>query len=79
MSSKLTDDEVTATRAVLYFYGHPKGWEAGGFTMSLIELWCKADLTNKARIRLAFPEVAGALETVNSELGGLEKLAERVT
>lgn len=77
-SSKLTDDQIEATRAVLFFFGHPKGWESGGFLMSLIEVYSRADLTNKAKLRLGFPEVGEAFDLVNNNHGGLDMLAERV-
>lgn len=75
---KLTEEQLEITRYVLYWYGHPKGWSPGGFIETLMSAYTKADLTNKARFRLGFPELSEAMDLVNNQLGGLDKLAKRL-
>lgn len=60
-------------RHLLGYYGLPGGWPPGGFTSALIGVWEKADLSNRARLSLAFPVLGKAVDLFSAPDGG-EKL-----
>lgn len=78
MNSELTEEEVETIRFVLGYFGYKGGWQAGGFTQLIMQAYQKADPQNKARLRLAFPILAEAMDTVLDSLTGIKELAARV-
>lgn len=75
MSSMTTTEISPETRAaasdLLGFY-NLGGTAPDGFHAMLFELWTKADQLNRARLAVAFPEAARAVDTMNE--GGPEAL-----
>lgn len=78
MASKLTEEQEDAVRSVLFYFGHPSGWESGGFTTLIMQAYQKADPSNRARLRMAFPVLAEAMDTVINNMTGIKELAERL-
>lgn len=71
MKLNLTDAEIEAAEHLLGHYRYEGGMQGGSFTMGLIELLEKADLTNRAKLLEAFPEFRPAV-TIMSTMGGDE-------
>lgn len=75
--------EVTETQKevagwVLHYYGVPGYYPPGGFTALILQAYQKADPGNKWRLRLGFPEIAEAMDLVDHDEDGINKLAERL-
>lgn len=51
-----------------------EGYGAGGFTASLIELMCRSDPGNLARLALGFPGYASAVYAAKQDDDGLDRL-----
>lgn len=63
-----------AARHALWSRRDPRGWEPGSFTQSLFLTWGRADESNKARLRNAFPIVSDAFDILQREgVPGLAK------
>lgn len=66
---------LDAARAVLWFFGDRNlGQEPGGFFSTLIHAITRADLENRGRLALGFPEIVAAVAAVKDEPWGLEWL-----
>lgn len=50
---------------ILGYYGYG-GYPPGGFLESLLTTWGKADMMNKSRLAVGFPELDEMLEQFNS-------------
>lgn len=61
-------------RHVLWHNGDRRGQEPGSFTAKLLEAWARADMSNAARLTLAFPELGTAVAI--SQRAGSDALAE---
>jgi len=61
-------------RHVLWHNGDRRGQEPGSFTTKLLEAWARADMSNAARLTLAFPELGAAVAI--SQRAGSDALAE---
>lgn len=71
----VTDWPLDVVRAVLWFFGdRVNGVQPGDFRQRLMLAVSGADSENRARLRLAFPELVGAMDEVQYEVGGLERL-----
>lgn len=71
----VNDWPVDVVRAVLWFFGDPvNGVQPGDFRNRLMLAVSGADRENRARLRIAFPELVGAMDEVQYEVGGLERL-----
>ena len=55
------NDEKGLGRQLLGYYGYEGGYPAGGFLSSLLGTWEKADMLNRARLSVAFPELGELL------------------
>lgn len=75
-------DTITITReaalAVLWFFGHQEGRNPGDFTQHLLEALAHADLTNRAALVAAFPDLGHAFLMAKSDRDGIEKLCQVV-
>ena len=60
------DDEKGLERQLLGYYGYEGGYPPGGFLSSLLGTWEKADQSNRSRLGVAFPELAGLLRRFQS-------------
>lgn len=69
--------EQDAVLAVLDYFGHPAGRQAGGFVTSLLETMGRADLGNRAKLVAAFPEWGIPFVIAKDEVGGTARLAAR--
>lgn len=49
------EERQQAARHILWSVGDSRGYEPGGFTISLMLAWKKADPANRARLGSAFP------------------------
>lgn len=67
-----TPDQVEAAKHILGHYGHIGGVQAGSFTTSLISTWEKADYANRARLAMAFPDMAWAIDHIQREGGSVQ-------
>lgn len=76
--ASLTEEQIENTRYVLGYFGYKGGWQAGGFTSLIMQAYQKADPGNRARLRLGFPVLAEAMDTVLSSRQGIKELAARV-
>ncbi|QGZ16753.1 hypothetical protein PBI_DEWDROP_106 [Microbacterium phage Dewdrop] len=57
------DATQEAARHVLWVRGnHEYGWQPGSFTQSLLTTWDRADVSNRVRLRVAFPLLTTAME-----------------
>lgn len=69
------DERQQAARHVLWTLGHREhGYEPGGFTSALLDAWGRADSSNQARLRIAFPVYAHALDVLKHR--GVDALLE---
>lgn len=68
--------EITAEEArnVLWYFGHPQGWEPGAFTSALLSAIAKADLGNRALVGLGFPGLVSGMNTAQHQPGGMDRL-----
>lgn len=60
---------------VAWFYRPSLGYRPGSFIEKLIGAIANADLTNRAKLSLAFPEYVAAVTMAADYPGGLEELA----
>lgn len=67
-------DQNTAAH-VAWFYRPSLGYRPGSFIEKLIGAIANADLTNRAKLSLAFPEYVAAVTAAADHSGGLEELA----
>lgn len=74
LASELPEDAVLA---VLDYFGHPAGRQAGGFVTSLLETMGRADLSNRAKLVAAFPEWGVPFVVARDVAGGIDSLAAR--
>lgn len=70
----MTRTTDTHIRAVLNYFGHPEGREAGGFLTRLIEAMGVADLDNFDKLAQVFPEIAVPLNMASREPEGTRTL-----
>ncbi len=61
---------------VLFHFGRDGGYQAGGFTESLVTAIDRADPTNQARLALGFPEYVAAVTTIQNDRAGIERLQD---
>ena len=74
-ASAVTDWPLDVVRHVLWFSGdRVNGMEPGGFRQRLMLAVSGADQENREKLRQAFPELVGAMDEVQYEVGGLERL-----
>lgn len=73
MTTTLTISPAVA-RSVLGFYRLPGGWEPGGFEMSLLVAFTRADSENFEKLAQGFPEHALAFK---AELQELKDIADQ--
>jgi len=71
ISSPITAD---AAAHVLFHYGHDGGYQAGSFTTHLITAIDSADVSNKARLTLGFPEYVAAVNLIQNHRDGADRL-----
>jgi hypothetical protein len=74
--NRTTDTDI---RAVLSYFGHPEGREAGSFLTRLIEAMGVADLDNFDKLSLAFPEIAVPFNMASREPEGTRTLLVALT
>lgn len=74
----LTKDQKDAAHWVLFYYGQEGYYEPGGFSYLIIQAYQKADPGNKSKLRAVFPEIAEAMDLVDSHPNGIEKLKLRL-
>ena len=74
----MTPEEQEVARYVLGYFGAEGGWHAGGFTQLMMSAYQKADPGNKQRIRMGFPELADAMDTVLGSTGGIKRLQAKL-
>ena len=74
MSTDTTLITPVVASQVLHEYGHPGGYEAGGFMRGLIALIARADPFNRRKLALGFPEYVAAVEEIETPGGGVETL-----
>lgn len=75
LASELPEDAVLA---VLDYFGHPAGRQAGGFVTSLLETMGRADLANRAKLVAAFPEWGVPFVLAKDVKGGTDALAAQI-
>lgn len=76
METNLGPEIRAAARDLLGHYHRPGGTTPGGFRAGLFDIWMKADPGNAARLSIAFPEVAVAVNALRfGRAGELEELA----
>ena len=66
MSKHPNPETVHAAHDLLGHYRLPDGFHVGGFRASLFDTWAKADTINSARLAIAFPEIAPAVEAMRN-------------
>ncbi|MCX4596170.1 hypothetical protein OG819_42915 [Streptomyces sp. NBC_01549] len=59
---------------VLFHYGREGGYQAGGFTESLVTAIDRADPPNRDRLALGFPEYVAAVVAIQYDPNGVERL-----
>lgn len=64
-----------AALELLGYYSLPGGYTPGGFVRQLIILWEKADVHNRVRLSIAFPEMAEAIDALGCGRETLHHLA----
>lgn len=67
---ELTEQEVEVSRNLLWYVGHPAGWEPGSFSMALIEAFMKSDWSNKNKLYASFPEYEVPLQILTMHGSG---------
>lgn len=72
----LESDEVAVARHVLWFYRNSEGEHPGGFVEALLTAISRADLTNKARLELAFPVYVETMRRGSADIPWLRSLAK---
>lgn len=80
-TSKATDEpelDEDAVLAVLDYFAHPAGRQAGGFVTSLLETMGRADLSNRAKLVAAFPEWGVPFAIAKDVAGGTDALAAQI-
>lgn len=66
-----------ACRHVLGHHHLEGGYPPGGFTAQLIDLWAKADMVNRYKLGMAFPEMAYAIDLLqNGQEDALRAVAD---
>ena len=50
-----------AARHVLGYHHLEDGWTPGSFTEGLIALWTRADVDNRAKLALVYPEMSAVI------------------
>lgn len=71
----VTDWPLDVVRQVLWFFGDSSnGMQPGDFRNRLMLAVSGADQENREKLRQAFPELVGAMNEVQYEVGGLERL-----
>jgi|GEM_PF-3269395 len=75
MPDPVTDWPVDVMQHVLWHFGdRMHGLEPGQFRVRLMLAVAIADQENRAKLRQVFPEIVGAMDEVQYEVGGLERL-----
>ncbi|MCC3299365.1 hypothetical protein [Arthrobacter caoxuetaonis] len=64
MDKNVSPEIKAAARDLLGHYNRPGGTQPGGFRAGLFDIWMKADHLNPARLTIAFPEVAVAVNAL---------------
>ena len=77
MATKFTAEEARqqAARDVLGFFDLEGGWALGGFTISLITTFQRADAVNRLRLGLVFPDLHEALRALEEGEARLKEWA----
>lgn len=70
----ISPESREAAHHVLWHNGDQRGWRPGSFTEKLLDAWARADSGNSARLDMAFPEYATAVDISRSH--GSDALAE---
>jgi len=61
---------------VLFHYGREGGYQAGGFTESLVTAIDRSDPANRDRLALGFPEYVAAVAAVQYDPNGVARLQD---
>lgn len=67
-------DPETARNVLFYFGDREHGWEAGGFTSSLMSTIARADRVNRSKLSIVFPALVVAMAIAQECPNGLEEL-----
>ncbi|HCA85492.1 MAG TPA: hypothetical protein DEQ61_08365 [Streptomyces sp.] len=75
MPDTITIPAETA-RHVLWQYGADGGYAPGTFTQHLLSAFATADLINKAKLGIVFPELGAAVHLAEYDRDGINKLRQ---
>lgn len=70
--------EIEAIRHAFYYYGYEGGYEPGSFTTKLMDAIAHADLSNRAKLWAAFPELVSAMAKIMDQPNAEAELRRRL-